>query len=44
MGRLFKALMFLIVVGIIAIVGYAYIGDLSPNRVQVNQPVAVDAD
>ncbi len=39
MGRLFKLLLFLIVTGIFAIVGYAYFGDLTPNRIEVNQPV-----
>ena len=44
MGRLFKLLVFLIVMGIAAIIGYAYFGDLSPNRVEVNQPVVLDAN
>lgn len=44
MGRLFKLLLFLIIVGILAIIGYAYFGDLSPNRVEVNQPVELDAN
>ncbi|EPX81038.1 hypothetical protein [Litoreibacter arenae] len=44
MIRLLKALVFLIVVGIVAIIGYAYLGDLTPNRVEVNQPVTLDAN
>jgi hypothetical protein len=42
MWRLFKALFFLLVIGVIAIIGYAYVGDLSPNRVEVNEPVQLD--
>jgi hypothetical protein len=44
MRRLLKLLVFLIVMGIAAIVGYAYLGELSPNRVEVNQPVELDAN
>ncbi len=42
--RLLKALIFLIVIGIIGIIGYAYLGDLTPSRVEVNQPVILDAN
>ncbi len=44
MGRLLKLLLFLIIVGIFAVIGYAYFGDLSPNRVEVNQPVQLDGN
>lgn len=44
MGRLLKLLIFLIVMSIFAIIGYAYFGDLSPNRVEVNQPVELDGN
>jgi len=44
MRRLLKFLVFLIVMGIAAIIGYAYLGDLSPNRIEVNQPVELDAN
>lgn len=44
MGRLFKLLVFLILIGIVALIGYAYLGDLAPSRVEVNQPVEVDAN
>ncbi len=43
MRRLLKLLVFLIVMGIAAIIGYAYFGDLTPNRIEVNQPVELDA-
>ena len=44
MRRLLKFLVFLIVAGIAAIIGYAYFGDLTPNRIEVNQPVELDAN
>lgn len=44
MGRLFKLLLFLIVLGILGIIGYAYFGDLAPSRVEVNMPVELDAN
>jgi len=44
MRRLLKFLVFPIVMGIAAIIGYAYLGDLSPNRIEVNQPVELDAN
>ncbi|MEM7471054.1 MAG: hypothetical protein AAF340_06850 [Pseudomonadota bacterium] len=42
MGRLIKLLVFLIIVGIFAVIGYAYLGDLTPNRIEVNQPVELN--
>ncbi|MEM6595259.1 MAG: hypothetical protein AAF672_10740 [Pseudomonadota bacterium] len=39
MGRLIKLLVFLIIEGSFAIIGSAYLADLSPNRNEVNQPV-----
>lgn len=44
MWRLLKAIFFLIAVGAIGVIGYAYLGDLTPNRVEVNQPVDLDAN
>lgn len=43
MGRLFKFLLFLIVLGAIGVVGYAYLGDLSPAQDEVSEPVELDA-
>lgn len=42
MARLFKLLLFLIVLGIFGIIGYAYFGDLTPSRVEVNLPVELN--
>lgn len=44
MKWLFKLFVFLIIVGVFAVVGYAYLGDLSPNRVEVNEPVTLDGN
>lgn len=42
--RLFKLLVFLAVVGFVALVGYAYLGDLSPTQTDISEPVTLDAN
>lgn len=44
MGRIVKALIFLILVGIIGISIYAYLGDLTPVQREVVKPVVLNAD
>ena len=44
MGRLLKLLLFLIVIGAIGLVGYAYLGDLSPEQTDVSEPVELNAN
>lgn len=45
MGRFFlKLLVFLLVVGALGIVGYGYLGDLSPDQSDINQPVDLNAE
>ena len=44
MGRLLKFLVFLIVIGALGLVGYAYLGDLSPDQSEISQPVELNAD
>ena len=44
MGRLVKLLFYLMVLGFLGLVGYAYLGDLSPVRTEVTQPVDLDVD
>jgi hypothetical protein len=44
MGRLLKLLILLLVLGFIGLVGYAYLGDLSPEIKEVNQPVTLDVE
>jgi hypothetical protein len=46
MGRLFKLLIFLLVVGFIGLVGYAYVGpffgaDFAPSQVETRVPVTL---
>lgn len=46
MGRLFKLLIFLLVVGFIGLVGYAYVGpffgaDFAPAQVETRVPVTL---
>lgn len=44
MGRLLKLLFFLILIGVLALIGYAYLGDLSPEQNDVSEPVELDAN
>lgn len=44
MGRIFKALVFLLLVGFFGLAGYAYLGDLSPETREVSQPVTLNVD
>lgn len=44
MGRLFKLVFILVVLGFIGLVGYAYLGNLSPVRSEVKQPVTLNVD
>ena len=42
MFRLFKLLFYLAIMAAAAVVGYAYIGDLSPEQSDVSEPVQLD--
>jgi hypothetical protein len=44
MGRLIKAVLMLVVLGLIGLVGYAYLGDLAPTQSTITQPVVLDAN
>lgn len=49
MGRVFKILVFLIIVGLVALVGYAYVGeyfgaDFSPPQNETRVPVTLDTE
>lgn len=44
MGLAFKGLLFLIVVGFVGLVGFAYLGDLSPEQVETTQPVTLNVE
>lgn len=43
MGRIVKALIFLMFAGVIWLAVYAYLGDLSPVQTEVKVPVVLDA-
>ena len=44
MGRLWKFILVLIVLGALALIGFAYFGDLTPDRNVVSEPVELDAE
>ena len=45
MGRLLlKLLAFLVVIAALGVVGYGYLGDLSPDQTDVSEPVDLNAD
>ncbi|WP_420012186.1 hypothetical protein [Tateyamaria sp.] len=49
MGRIFKLLIFLVVIGFIGLVGYAYVGEyfganFSPPQSETRLPVTLDAE
>lgn len=44
MGILLKLIAFLLIVGAAGLVGYAYLGDLSPEQSDVTAPVTLNAD
>ena len=43
MARLLKLVVVLVVLGFVALVGYAYLGDLTPATEEIRQPVTLDA-
>lgn len=44
MGRIIKAILALVVLGLAGLAGYAYLGDMSPRQAPVTQPVTLDVD
>jgi len=42
--RILKVLLFLVIVGFVALAGYAYFGDLSPNQSEQREPVTLDVN
>jgi hypothetical protein len=44
MGRVIKILLFLLLIGFIGLVGFAYLGNLAPVQSEVTQPVTLDAN
>ena len=43
-GRIFKVLLFLLVLGFIGLTGYAYLGDLSPEQTDTRESVTLNVD
>jgi len=43
-GRIFKVILFLLVLGFIGLTGYAYLGDLSPQQSETREPVTLNVD
>lgn len=39
-----RIVLFLVVAGFLGLVGYAYLGDLSPDQSLISAPVTLDAD
>lgn len=44
MGRVWKAILVLVLLGLASLVGFAYFGDLRPQTEDVDQPVTLDVD
>lgn len=44
MGRIIKGLLVLVLLGFVALTGYAYVADLSPKQGEVKVPVTLNAD
>lgn len=44
LGQLIKLLFVLAILGALALIGYAYLADLSPAQTQMTVPVTLNAD
>lgn len=44
LGRIFKVLLFLLVLGFIGLTGFAYLGDLSPDQSDIREPVTLNVE
>ncbi|SMX34912.1 hypothetical protein [Actibacterium lipolyticum] len=44
MGRILKGLVILLIIGFIGLVGYAYLGDMRPERQTISEPVTLDVN
>lgn len=44
MGRIWKALLVLVLLALVGLVGFAYFGDLTPETRDVENPVTLDVD
>ncbi len=39
-----RIVLFLVVAGVLGLIGHAYLGDLSPDQTLISAPVTLDAD
>ncbi|WP_268902879.1 hypothetical protein [Paragemmobacter aquarius] len=44
MGRILKALLVLVLLGLVGLTGFAYVADLTPAKGEVKVPVTLNAD
>lgn len=44
MGRLFRIILYLAIIGLIGLAAFAYLGDLSPDRSEIRIPVELNGD
>lgn len=42
MGRLFRIILYLAIIGLIGLAAFAYLGDLSPDRSEIRIPVELN--
>ena len=42
--RLFVFLLFVLILGLLALIGYAYLGDLSPEQSETREQVTIELD
>ena len=42
MWRMLRVLIYLAILGALGLAGYAYLGDLSPERAEVRRPLVLD--
>jgi|GEM_PF-347695 len=44
MGRIIKAVLVLGILGFLGLTGYAYLGDIAPEQVEVRKPVVLNTE
>lgn len=44
LGRMIKSLLVVVALALVALVGYAYLGDLGPAQSEMKKPVVLNAD
>ena len=44
MGRILKLLLVLVVLAVVGLIGYAYLGDLSPDQQLTSRPIVIEVE